>query len=80
MGSCLVYNTTANSSGVALTKGAQSLTFVNISNVFNIPAGTGYCVSGTGTHAYAYGTFLANTKYQNTLINAPLTVTPTLSP
>jgi hypothetical protein len=80
MGSCIVSNTTANSGGVALTQGAQSLTFVNISNVFNIPVGTGYCVSGTGTHAYSYGTFLANSKYQTTLTNAPLTVAPTLAP
>jgi hypothetical protein len=80
MGSCIVSNTTANSGGVALTQGAQPLTFVNISNVFNIPVGTGYCVSGTGTHAYSYGTFLANSKYQTTLTNAPLTVAPTLAP
>lgn len=80
MGSCLVYNTTANSSGVSLSKGAQALTFVNISNIFNIPSGTGYCVSGTGTHGYAYPAFAGtNVKFQNTLTNVPITTTPTIS-
>ena len=80
LGNCLIYNTTANGSGVALTQNTQSLTFVSISNVFNIPAGTGYCVSGTGTHAYSYPTFAGtNVKFRNTLTNVPLTTTPTIS-
>jgi hypothetical protein len=81
VGSCLIYNTTANGSGIALTQGAQALTFVNVSNIFNIPAGTGYCVSGTAAHAYAYPTFAGgNVKFQNTLTNVPFVVTPTLAP
>lgn len=81
LGNCLIYNTTANGSGISLTQGAQSLTFVNVSNVFNILAGTGYCVTGTGTHAYSYPTFAGtNVKFRNTLTNVPLTTTPTLAP
>ena len=81
LGNCLIYNTTANGSGISLTQGAQSLTFINVSNVFNILAGTGYCVTGTGTHAYSYPTFAGtNVKFRNTLTNVPLTTTPTLAP
>ena len=81
IGSCLIANSTANGSGVALSKGVPALNFVNLSNVFSVPAGTGYCVSGTGTNAYSYTTFTStNTKFQNTLTNVPLTTTPTISP
>lgn len=80
IGSCLIANSTTNGSGVALNKGAPALNFVNLSNVFTIAGTGGFCVSGTGTHAYSYPAFTgANTKFQNTLTNVPLTTTPTIS-
>lgn len=79
IGSCLIANSTTNGSGVALTKGAPALNFVNLSNVFTIAGTGGFCVSGTGTHAYSYPTFTgANTRFVTTPASVTLTTTPTL--
>ena len=79
IGSCLIANSTTNGSGVALTKGAPALNFVNLSNVFTIAGTGGFCVSGTGTHAYSYPTFTgANTRFVTTPASVALTTTPTL--
>jgi hypothetical protein len=80
IGSCLIANSTTNGSGVALSKGAPALNFVNLSNVFTIAGTGGFCVSGTGTHAYSYPTFTgANTRFVTTPASVTLTTTPTLA-
>jgi hypothetical protein len=79
-----IANATTNGSGVLLAAGAV---FGNVSNVFSVATGTGYCIRGIGgVHAYAYITFansalLAyNVKVQNTLTSVPYTVAFTLAP
>ena len=79
-----ILNATTNGSGVLLAAGAV---FGNVSNVFSVATGTGYCIRGIGgVHAYAYITFansalLAfNVKVQSTLTNVPYTVAFTLAP
>ena len=79
-----IANATTNGSGVLLAAGAV---FGNVSNVFSVATGTGYCIRGIGgVHAYAYITFansalLAfNVKVQSTLTNVPYTVAFTLAP
>lgn len=82
-GNSLFANSGANSSGVAVATGAV---FANSFNTFAIPTGTGYCVRGTGVHAYASNNYsnsalLAyNVKVQNTLTNVAYTTAFTLSP
>jgi len=82
-GYCLFANTGTNSSGVSVATGAV---FANSFNTFSIPTGTGYCVRGTGIHAYG-PTIYANSalaaynvKVQNTLTNAAYTTSFTLAP
>jgi len=76
-------NNGANSSGIAVAAGAI---FANSYNSYSIPAGTGYCVRGTGIHVYGQMVFansaLAayNVKVQSTLTNIPFTTSFTLSP
>jgi hypothetical protein len=76
-------NNGANSSGIAVAAGAI---FANSYNSYSIPAGTGYCVRGTGVHVYGQMVFansaLAayNVKVQSTLTNIPFTTSFTLSP
>jgi len=82
-GYCLIANTGSNSSGVSVATGAV---FANSFNTFSIPTGTGYCVRGTGIHAYgptiyANSSLAAyNVKVQNTLTNAAYTTSFTLAP
>jgi len=79
IGSCLIANNTTNGSGVTLSKGAPALNFVNLSNVFTIAGTGGFCVSGTGTHAYSYPVFSgANTRFVTTPASVTLPTTPTL--
>lgn len=79
IGSCLIANNTTNGSGVTLSKGAPALNFVNSSNLFTIAGTGGFCVSGTGIHAYSYPTFTgANTRFVTTPASVTLTTTPTL--
>ena len=77
--SCLIANSTTNGSGVALSKGAPDLNFVNLSSLFTIAGTGGFCVSGTGTHAYSYPVFSgANTRFVTTPASVTLPTTPTL--
>ena len=78
-----ILNATANGSGILV--GAAGV-IGNVSNVFSVATGTGYCLRGTGIHVYAYMAFansaLAayNVKVQSTLTNVPYTVAFTLAP
>ena len=78
-----IINATTNGSGILLAAGAV---MGNVTNSFFVATGTGYCIRGTGIHAYAYMIFansiLAayNVKVQNTLTNVEYTTAFTLSP
>ena len=78
-----IINSTTNGSGILLATGAV---MANVNNSFFVATGTGYCIRGTGIHAYAYMIFansalLAyNVKVQNTLTNVAYTTAFTLSP
>ena len=79
-----IANATTNGSGVLIATGAV---MGNASNSFAIATGTGYCVRGTGIHAYAYivtanSALLAyNVRIQNTLAaNVPYTTAFTSAP
>lgn len=82
-GRSLISNKTANGSGVDVATGAV---FSSHDNTFDIAAGTGYCVKGTGYHLY--GSVLTNNnalaagnvKMKNTLTNVPYTMAFTASP
>lgn len=82
-GYSLFSNSAANSSGVQIATGAV---FASAFNTYSIPSGSGYCVRGTGVHAYGSNNYsnsplLAyNVKVQNTLTNTPYTLSFTLSP
>ena len=82
-GQSLIANSGTNASGVAVSTGAV---FASSFNTFAVSTGTGYCVRGTGVHAYGANNYsnsalLAyNVKVQNTLTNVPYTVAFTSSP
>lgn len=82
-GRALITNATANGSGVSVGTGAA---FANNQNTFAVATGTGYCVKGTGVHAYANmclsnSILLAyNVRMQSTLTNVPYTVAFTSAP
>lgn len=80
-GNCSVKNTTANGSGIAMS-GSAVLSFG--ASGFAVNAGTGYCISGTGTVLYDRITFsdspalAQNKKIQNTLTLLTYTTTPSI--
>lgn len=82
-GRCGFNNSIANGSGIAMaTPAVLSQAF----NSFAVAAGTGYCISGTGTHFYgpmvnADSIALSyNVKIQNTITSIPYTTSLTPSP
>ena len=84
MTSTFIRNTTTNGSGVSV---ASPGVFILDGGVFDVATGTGYCVSGTGAFLYGQVTFSnvaavlpRNVKTQNTLTQAQMTQTPTVSP
>jgi hypothetical protein len=83
IGNCLITNTTTNGNGVNIGTGAV---FSSVNNIFQVATGTGYCVTGTGTHGYGLVTSLNsaalayNVKMKNTLTNIPYTTSLTSSP
>jgi hypothetical protein len=84
MTTTFIRNTTTNGSGISV---ASPGVFILDSSIFDVRTGTGYCVSGTGVFLYGQVTFSnvaaivpRNVKTQNTLTQAQMTQTPTVSP
>lgn len=84
MTTTFIRNTTTNGSGISV---ASPGVFILDSGIFDVRTGTGYCVSGTGAFLYGQVTFSnvaailpRNVKTQNTLTQAQMTQTPTVSP
>jgi hypothetical protein len=84
MTTTFIRNTTTNGSGISV---ASPGVFILDSSIFDVRTGTGYCVSGTGAFLYGQVTFSnvaavlpRNVKTQNTLTQAQMTQTPTVSP
>ena len=84
MTSTFIRNTTAGGSGISV---ASPGVFIMDGSVFDVATGAGYCVSGTGAFLYGQVTFSnvaavlpRNVKTQNTLTQAQMTQTPTVSP
>lgn len=77
---CLFENSKANSNGIRLS---TTVTCTIVQNVFRIPSGTGYAVSGPAGCVLVHGLncYLPtyNSKVKNTMTIVPATTTPTAS-